>query len=49
MDKNAEESDGFVIRVRLELKIDLDDEWGGDGGEQTGLRPSLARVNQKLP
>jgi hypothetical protein len=37
MDKNAEEGGGLVVRVRLELGVDLDDECGGDGGEQTSL------------
>ena len=48
VDKNAEESSGLVVRVRLELRVDFDDERGGDGGEQTGLHPMLARVDQNL-
>jgi len=46
VDKNAEESGGLVIRVRLEVGVDLDDECGGDGREQTSLRPLLAPANQ---
>ena len=43
VDEDAEESSGFVIWVRLEVRVDLDDECGGDGGEQTSLCPLLAR------
>ena len=48
LDEDAEESDGFVIWVRLEVRVDLDDECGGDGGEQTSLCPLLARADQNL-
>jgi hypothetical protein len=37
VDKNTEESGGLVVRIRLELGIDLDDECGGDCGKQTSL------------
>ena len=37
VDEDAEESGGFFVWVRLELGIDLDDEGGSDGGEQTSL------------
>jgi hypothetical protein len=37
VDKDAEESGGLVVRVLLEVRVDLDDECRGDGGEQTGL------------
>ena len=37
VDEDTEESSGFVVRVGLELRLDLDDEGGSDGGEQTGL------------
>jgi hypothetical protein len=37
VDENAEKGGGLVVRVRLELGDDLDDECGGDGGEQTSL------------
>jgi len=39
VNKNAEESSSFVIRIRLEVRVDLDYECGGDGGEQTSLCP----------
>ena len=48
VDQDPEESGGFVVRVRLKLRIDLDDKCGGYSGEQTGLRPSLARVSQNF-
>jgi len=48
VDKNTEEGSGLVVWVRLELRVKFDDECGGDGGEQTGLRPSLVRVDQNL-
>ena len=35
--KNTEEGCGHVVRVLLEVGVDLDDERGGDGREQTGL------------
>jgi hypothetical protein len=38
--KNAEESSGDVVRVLLDVGVDLDDERGGNGGEQTGLYTS---------
>ena len=41
VDEDAEESCGYVVRVLLEVGVDLDDECGGDGGEQTGLSPEL--------
>ena len=37
VDQDAEEGGGLVIRVRLEVGVDLDDECGGDGREQTSL------------
>ena len=43
VDEDAEESCSLVIRVRLELRVELDNECGGDSGEQTSLRPLLAR------
>jgi len=42
MNEDAEESYSHVVRVLLEVGVDLDDECGGDGGEQTGLSLSLA-------
>jgi len=31
------ESGGFIARILLELRLDIDDERGGDGGGQTSL------------
>ena len=33
VNEDTEESDGLIVWVRLELRVDLDDECGGDGGE----------------
>jgi hypothetical protein len=46
VDKDTEESSGLVVRVWFELGVDLDDECGGDGGEQTSLLPKLAYVQR---
>ena len=46
VNKDTEESSGLVVRVRLELGVDLDDKCGGDGGKQTSLLPLLARVHK---
>ena len=37
VDENTEESGGLITRVGLELRLDVDDESGSDGGEQTSL------------
>jgi len=37
VDEDAKESGRFFVWVRLELGVDLDDEGGSDGGEQTCL------------
>jgi len=37
VDEDAEESGRFFVWVRLELGVEVDDEGGGDGGEQTSL------------
>jgi len=39
VDQDAEEGRCLVVRVLLELRVDVDDECGGDGGEQTSLLP----------
>ena len=36
-DENTKKSDSLITRVGLELRLDVEDEGGGDGGEQTGL------------
>jgi len=42
VDEDTEESGGLFARVWLELRLDLDNEGGGYGGEQTSLRAELA-------
>jgi hypothetical protein len=42
MDKDTEEGGGLVVRVRLELGVDVNDKRGGHRREQTGLLPKLA-------
>ena len=37
VNENAEEGGGLITRVRLELRVDLNDERGHDGRKQTGL------------
>ena len=37
VDKDAEESDGLITRVGLELRLDVENECRGDCGEQTSL------------
>jgi len=37
MNENAEEGGGLFVRVRLKLRVDLDDERRCDGREQTSL------------
>ena len=37
VDKDAEESDGLITSVRLELRLDIEDESRCDGREQTSL------------
>ena len=39
VDEDAEEGGSLVTRVGLELGLDVEDECGGDSGEQTSLRP----------
>jgi len=46
VDQDTEESCSHVVRVLLEVGVDLDDKCGGDGGEETSLSPSLARFRQ---
>ena len=40
VDKDAEESCGFVARVRLELRLGIDGEWGGENGQRDSPQPS---------
>ena len=46
VDKNTEESCSLIIRVWLEMTVDLNNECRGDGREQTRLEPVLAHTNQ---
>src|SRR5258708_6626678 len=48
VNKNAEEGGGLVTEVGLKLRVDLDDERGGDGGKQTGLISWLESVQQNF-
>ena len=48
VDEDAEESDGLVTRVGLELGLDVEDECRGDCGKETSLLHSLAHVCQNL-
>jgi len=45
VNEDAEESGRLFVRIGLELWVDLDDEGGCDGGEQTGLRFESVRVH----
>ena len=45
VDEDAEESGGLIVGVGLELGVDLDDECGGDSGEQTSLYHELVCVS----
>ena len=42
MDEDTEESSGLLVWVWLEVRVDLDDEGGSDGGEQTSLQAKSA-------
>ena len=44
VDKDAEERSGLVVWVLLEVGVDLYDECGADGGEETSLSPLLKNV-----
>ena len=48
VDEDTEESCCLVVRVLSELRVDLDDECGCDGREQTGLLALSARAHQSL-
>ena len=40
VDEDAEEGGSLIARVGLELGLDIENECGSDGGEQTSLSPS---------
>ena len=44
IDQDSEEGGGLVVRIRLELGADLDDEGGSYGGKQTGLQRGSTHV-----
>ena len=37
VDEDTEEGDSLITRIGLELRLDIDDESRGDGGEKTSL------------
>ena len=37
----AEEGSGLLVRIWLEIRMDVDDEGGADGREQTGLEEQM--------
>ena len=48
IDEDAEEGGGLVTRVRLELRLNIEDECGGDSGEQTSLLSLSVCIYQGL-
>ena len=48
VDEDTEEGGSLLTRVRLELRLDIEDERGRDGGEQSSLSPLSVRVHQGL-
>ena len=46
VDEDAEEGGSLIARVGLELRLDIKDESGRDGGEQTSLLPSSVHVHR---
>jgi len=44
MDDDPEEGSSLLTRVRLEFRLDIDDEGGSDGGKKTSLLPLLTRA-----
>jgi len=42
VDEDTEESSRIFVRIRLELGVNLDDERGSHGGEQTSLQAESA-------
>jgi len=43
--EDSEESGGLIGRVWLEQRVNLDDEGGSGGREQTGLRPKSVHAH----
>ena len=48
VNQDAEESCSLVAWVRLQLRVDLNDERGRDGGKETSLAPQLEIAQQNL-
>ena len=46
VDEDAEEGGSLIAGVRLELRLNIEDKSGGDGGEQTSLSPLSVRVRR---
>ena len=44
VNQDAKEDRSLVVRIGLQLRVDLDDEGRGHSGEQTGLIPSSAFI-----
>jgi len=40
-ENGAEEGGGLLVRIGSEVGMDIDDEGGADGGEQTGLQEQV--------
>jgi len=46
INNDTEEGDGLLVRVRVELRLDLGDEHRSDGGEQTSLWDKSGKVHE---
>jgi len=46
-ENRAEEGGGLFVRIGLEVRMDIDDEGGADGREQTGLRTGTGEIIEK--
>ena len=48
IDEDAQQGSSLVVRIGLELGVDIEDKCRCDGGEQASLLPSLARVHENI-
>ena len=48
VDKDTKKSDSLITHVRLELRLDVEDEGRGDGGEQASLLTLVGTHPRKL-